>query len=69
MVLLFETDSGAEANRIISALNSAGIATFLDGQHTHDMAGLLVPNPLGIHIMKANQVKKARKLLEKVLSE
>lgn len=69
MILLFETGSSAEANKIVAALNNAGIATFLGGQHTHAMAGLLVPNPLGIYVMKAKQVKKARKILDKVLAE
>jgi hypothetical protein len=69
MILLFETDSGNEANRIIAALNDAGIATFLGGQNTHSLGGMLVPNPLGVYLMDGKKMKKAREILNKVLSE
>jgi len=69
MHLLFETNDLEEAYRVVAALKATGIGTFLGGENMHSMAGLNVPNVLGVYVLAEGDLDVARRVLKKLLSQ
>ena len=66
---VLQTNSAAEADAAVAALKAAGIATFLDGQHTASLPGFFVPGVLRVCVLDPTQAERAERLVEMSLLE